>query len=54
MLHMIRPPQDVGVLAVLDFQNSCYRHETDDYKDWNKGLKDPGQRGLRSPEEPCI
>ena len=25
---MIRPPQDVGVLAVLYFQNPCYRPET--------------------------
>ena len=23
-----RPPQDVDVLAVLDFQNPCYRPET--------------------------
>ena len=54
-----RPPQDVDVLAVLDFQIPCYRPESptlylrsahwDDLKDGNRDFKDPGRR---HPEEP--
>ena len=48
-----RPPQDVDVLAVLDFPIPCFCPETPGYyKDGNEGLKDPGRRGLRRPEEP--
>ena len=42
------PPRSGLTKKVMD-ENQDVR---DDYKDWNEGLKDPGQGGRRRPEEP--
>ena len=58
-----RPPQDVDVLAVLDFQIPCYRPESptlylrrsltkDICEGRERGLRDTGRRGRRLPRNP--
>ena len=57
MLHvlLIRPPQDVDVLAVLDFQILCFRPETPilyPISLLTKKVKEPGRWGRLRLEEP--